>query len=216
MITQTPIASGFFYLNTAMNHITVKRLVAYFFRGLLFVVPVALTIYIIFQILEWLDGLIPVRIPGLGLLIIIVAITAMGYLASFFITRPIFELIDRYVTRIPLVNILYSSIKDLIGAFVGDQKKFNVPVTVALDANRQVLKVGFITRDDLDEIDMPGYISVYLPHSYNFSGNHFLVDRSLVNPLHMNSSDAMKFVVSGGVSGLSDDKKQEPRGENID
>ncbi len=192
-----------------MNHITFKRLIAYFFRGLLFVVPFALTLYIIYQILEWLDGLIPVKVPGLGLVIMIAAITLLGYLASFFITRPFFELFDRYVTRIPIVNILYSSIKDLIGAFVGDQKKFNVPVTVALDANKQVRKVGFITRHDLGAIDMPGFISVYLPHSYNFSGNHFLVDKSLVNPLHMNSSDAMKFVVSGGVSGLGDDKVDE-------
>jgi len=189
-----------------MNHFTFKRLIAYFFRGLLVVVPVALTIYIIFQILEWLDGLIPVNVPGLGLLIILTAITLLGYFASFFITKPFFELFDRYVTRIPIVNILYSSIKDLIGAFVGDHKRFNVPVTVALDANKQIRKVGFITRHELDSIDMPGFISVYLPHSYNFSGNHFLVDKSLVNPLHMNSSDAMKFVVSGGVSGLGEDK----------
>ncbi len=189
-----------------MNHITIKRLIAYFFRGLLVVVPLALTIYIIFQILDWLDGLIPVQFPGLGLLIIVSAITLLGYLASFFITKPIFELFDKYVTRIPLVNILYSSIKDLIGAFVGDHKKFNVPVTVALDSSKEVLKVGFITREDLDCIDLPGYISVYLPHSYNFSGNHFIVEKSRVNPLHMNSSDAMKFVVSGGVSGLDEDK----------
>ncbi len=188
-----------------MSQFTLKRFIAYFFRGLLFVVPLSLTIFIIFRILEWLDGLIPVNIPGLGLLIIVVAITLLGYFASFFITRPFFELFDKYVTRIPLVNIIYTSIKDLIGAFVGEQKKFNVPVTVALDGNNKVLKVGFITRQDLDQIDLPGYISVYLPHSYNFSGNHFLVDKTLVNPLHMNSADAMKFVVSGGVSGLPDE-----------
>jgi uncharacterized membrane protein len=189
-----------------MNHITFKRLLAYFFRGLLFVVPIALTIWIIYQVLQGLDNLIPVNIPGLGLLIILVNITFLGYLASFFITRPFFELFDKYVTKIPLVNIIYSSVKDLIGAFVGDQKKFDVPVTVALDADHKVLKVGFITRKNLDIIDLPGYISVYLPHSYNFSGNHFLVDSTLVNPLHMNSADAMKFVISGGVSGLEDEK----------
>lgn len=198
-----------------MNQITVKRLLAYFFRGLLFVVPVALTIYIIFQILEWLDGLIPVNIPGLGLLIILVNITFLGYLASFFITRPFFELFDKYVTRIPLVNIIYSSVKDLIGAFVGDQKKFDVPVTVALDKDQKVLKVGFVTREDLTIIDRPGFISVYLPHSYNFSGNHFLVERSLVKPLHMNSSDAMKFVISGGVSGLGGEKIEDVVTEDL-
>ena len=187
-----------------MSNFTVKRFLTYFFRGLLFVVPFALTIYIIYVILQWLDGLIPVNIPGLGLLIIIVNITFLGYLASFFITRPFFELFEKYVTKIPLVNIIYTSIKDLIGAFVGDHKKFNVPVTVALNSEQSVLKVGFITREDLDLLGLPGYISVYLPHSYNFSGNHFLVKREMVQPLPMNSTDAMKFVVSGGVSGLEE------------
>ncbi len=187
-----------------MSNFTIKRVLTYFFRGLLFVVPLALTIYIIYVILQWLDGLIPVNIPGLGLLIIIVNITFLGYLASFFITRPFFELFEKYVTKIPLVNIIYTSIKDLIGAFVGDHKKFNVPVTVALNSEQSVLKVGFITREDLDSLGLPGFISVYLPHSYNFSGNHFLVKREMVTPLSMNSTDAMKFVVSGGVSGLEE------------
>lgn len=189
-----------------MSKFTFNRILTYFFRGLIFVVPLALTIYIIYEILEWLDGLIPVKIPGLGLLIILINITFLGYLASFFITRPFFDQMEKYLVKIPLVNIIYTSIKDLIGAFVGEQKRFNVPVTVAFNAEQTVLKVGFITRDDLTEIDLPGYVSVYMPHSYNFSGNHFIVEKSLVRPLHMNSTAAMKFVVSGGVSGLDEEK----------
>ena len=187
-----------------MSKFTFHRLLSYFFRGLLFVVPLALTFYIIYEILEWMDGLIPVKVPGLGLIIIVINITFLGYLASFFITRPFFVQFEKYLIKIPLVNIIYTSIKDLIGAFVGDQKKFNIPVTVAMTEDESVLKVGFITRDDLAEIDMPGYISVYLPHSYNFSGNHFLVKSSHVKPLNMNGADAMKFVVSGGVSGMDE------------
>ncbi|MEM7107564.1 MAG: DUF502 domain-containing protein [Bacteroidota bacterium] len=190
-----------------MSQLTFNRVLTYFFRGLLFVVPLALTVYIIYQTLDWLDGLIPIDIPGLGLLIIISAITLLGYLASFFITRPIFIQFEKYFTKIPLVSILYSSIKDLIGAFVGDQKKFNIPVTVALDNDGHVLKVGFVTREDLSVLELPGFVSVYLPHSYNFSGNHFLVKKSKVKRLDMNATSAMKFVVSGGVSGLEADQK---------
>ncbi|MBL6445489.1 DUF502 domain-containing protein [Fulvivirga sp. 29W222] len=192
-----------------MSKFTFNRFISYFFRGLLFVVPLALTIYIIYQTLEWLDGLIPVNIPGLGLIIIIVNITFLGYLASFFITRPFFDQLEKYLVKIPLVNIIYTSVKDLIGAFVGEQKRFNVPVTVAMTEDKSVLKVGFVTRNDLAEIDLPGYMSVYLPHSYNFSGNHFLVKKSNVKPLHMNGTNAMKFVVSGGVSGLEEEKKRD-------
>lgn len=190
------------FYRCTMSQFTFNRVLTYFFRGLLFVVPLALTIYIIYQTLDWLDGLIPINVPGLGLLIIVAAITLLGYLASFFITRPIFVQFEKYFSKIPLVSILYSSIKDLIGAFVGDQKKFNVPVTVALDDKGDVLKVGFITREDLAVLDLAGFVSVYLPHSYNFSGNHFLVEKTKVKRLNMNSTAAMKFVVSGGVSGL--------------
>lgn len=193
-------------MSKVMSKFTFQRFLTYFFRGLLFVVPLALTIYIIYEVLEWMDGLIPINIPGLGLLIIIINITFLGYLASLFITKPFFEQLERYLIKIPLVNIIYTSIKDLISAFVGDQKKFNVPVTVSLNEEHSVLKVGFITRDDLDLLGLPGYMSVYLPHSYNFSGNHFLVQKRLVRPLHITSAAAMKFVVSGGVSGLEEEK----------
>lgn len=188
-----------------MSKFTINRFINYFLRGLLFVVPLALTFYIILESLEFVDSLIDLDIPGLGLLIIIVNITFIGYLTSTFITKPFFEWLERGVVKIPLANIIYTSIKDLIGAFVGDKKKFNIPVTVALNDSQTVLKVGFITKDDLPELNMEGFTSVYLPHSYNFSGNHFIVDRRLVKPLNISGSAAMKFVVSGGVSGLEED-----------
>ncbi|MEL7005303.1 MAG: hypothetical protein AAFN93_21600, partial [Bacteroidota bacterium] len=61
-----------------MSKFTFNRLVTYFFRGLLFAVPLALTLYIIYQVLQWLDGLIPIDIPGLGLIIIVGVVTALG------------------------------------------------------------------------------------------------------------------------------------------
>lgn len=187
-----------------MSKLQVNKLLHYFFRGLLFVVPLALTIYIIVEALNFIDGLINLEIPGLGLLIILLNITFIGYLTSTFITKPFFVWLEGTVTKIPLANIIYTSVKDLIGAFVGDKKKFNVPVVVSFNEERTILKVGFITRDDLSVLNLPGYTSVYLPHSYNFSGNHFIVERKMIEPLDMNGADAMKFVVSGGVSGLED------------
>lgn len=191
-----------------MSRFTLNRFITYFFRGLLFVVPFTLTIYIIYQSLDWVDSLIPVDIPGLGLLVIISAITFLGFVASFFITRPIFEYFEKSLIRIPIVNIMYTSIKDLIGAFVGDQKKFNVPVLVQMDEKGTLLKIGFITQKDLQNIKLPGFTSVYLPHSYAWSGNQFIVDTRYVKHLNMSATAAMKFVVSGGVSGLEIDEKQ--------
>ena len=187
-----------------MSTFTIHRFVSYFFRGLLFVVPVALTVYIIYQVLQWVDSLIPIEIPGLGLIVIVGGITFLGYLASFFITRPIFLILEKYLAKIPLVNILYTSIKDLIGAFVGDQKKFNKPVLVAVDNAGIMKKIGFITNTAMDKLGEHEYISVYMPHSYAWSGNQFLVKKEYVTPLSMSATAAMKFVVSGGVSGLEE------------
>jgi uncharacterized membrane protein len=185
-----------------MTKFRFQFVVRYFFRGLLVVVPLALTLYIIYVSLQWIDSLVPINIPGLGLLIVLATITIMGYLATFFVTKPIVATFERYVVKIPLVNIIYTSIKDLIEAFVGDKKKFNKPVLVSLNQEKTLFKLGFITKEDVELLGLPGMVSVYLPHSYNFSGNHFLVSRDYVTPLHISGTVAMKFIVSGGVSEL--------------
>ncbi|MFD2201491.1 DUF502 domain-containing protein [Shivajiella indica] len=180
---------------------TYRRILTYFFRGLLFVVPIALTIYVITLIIQFLDGILPIPIPGLGILIMLAFITFVGFLASIFITRPLFEIFERWVFKIPLINILYTSIKDLMSAFVGDKKKFNTPVIVKLSDNMS--RLGFITQDDLTILEEESLVAIYFPHSYNFSGNLFLVPRENVRIIkHVRSTDVMKFIVSGGVSHL--------------
>jgi len=186
-----------------MNNFTFKRILNYFLRGLLFLVPVALTLYILVVSIQWLDGLIPVAIPGLGLLIILVGITLFGYLGSTLLVKPFFDLMEELLIKVPFVNLIYTSIKDLIGAFVGDKKKFNIAVIITMDNDPGVYKLGFITQSDLSNIGLPGKVAVYCPHSYNFSGNLFIVSQENVKIIdHVSSADFMKFVVSGGVSGL--------------
>lgn len=182
------------------------RFVTYFFRGLLFVVPIALTIYIILLSITWLDGLIPFKLPGLGLLTILASITMVGYLASTLLAGPLFNILEDVLTRLPLVSIIYSSLKDLISAFVGDKKKFNQPVLVTLNPEFVIQKPGFITQNDLSKLGLMDQVAVYLPHSYNFSGNLYIVPAKFVQPIYASSTDIMKFIVSGGVSGLQDIK----------
>jgi uncharacterized membrane protein len=180
---------------------TYRRILTYFFRGLLFVVPIGLTIYVITLIIQFLDGILPIPIPGLGILIMLAFITFVGFLASIFITKPLFEVFERWVFKIPLINILYTSIKDLMSAFVGDKKKFNIPVIVKLSENMS--RLGFITQDDLSLLEEENLVAVYFPHSYNFSGNLYLVPRENVRILkNVKSADVMKFIVSGGISHL--------------
>lgn len=179
-----------------------NKFATYFFRGLLFVVPIALTLYIIIIAISWLDNLIPLKIPGLGLLTILAFITIVGYLASTLLAGPLFGLLEDILARVPLVSIIYSSLKDLISAFVGDKKKFNQPVLVTLDPSYSIQKPGFITQEDLSNLGLHGQVAVYLPHSYNFSGNLFIVPAQYVTPIDAPGAEIMKFIVSGGVSGL--------------
>lgn len=179
-----------------------NKLLTYFARGLLFVVPLSLTFYIIIISIQWLDSLIPVNIPGLGLIIILGIIILFGYMGSTLIARPFFSLLEEMLTKIPLVSIIYSSIKDLMDAFVGEKKKFNRPVLVTLNPEYTIQKPGFITNDDLSQLGLQNQVAVYLPHSYNFSGNIYIVPSEYVEPLDESSTNVMKFIISGGVSGL--------------
>jgi uncharacterized membrane protein len=180
---------------------TYKRILSYFLRGLLFLTPLAVTVYVIYAIFIFLDGLIPVPIPGIGILMVLALITFIGYLASLFFTKPFFEWFERGVFKIPLVNLLYTSIKDLMGAFVGEKKKFSSPVIVQISEN--LSRLGFITQEDMSNIGEPELVAVYFPHSYNVSGNVFLVPKDKIKTLKgVKSTDVMKFMVSGGVSSL--------------
>jgi uncharacterized membrane protein len=186
-----------------------KRFLRYFLQGLLFVIPVGFTMYVIYGTITWVDGLIP-RIfnieklfPGFGLIIVVGAVTVIGYLGSTLIAKPAFTVFENFIYRIPLVNLIYSSVKDVIGAFVGDKKKFNQPVLVTWNKDFNIHRIGFITQQDLKYLGIHDKVAVYFPDSYNISGNLFVVSRDHITVIHAPSSEVMKFIVSGGVSGLN-------------
>jgi uncharacterized membrane protein len=176
------------------------KLINYFLRGLLIVLPFAVTFSIVRSIVVTLDDYVNVGIPAVGFLIVVVSITFLGFIGSSLITKPLFSLMDDVLSKIPFVKIIYTSVKDFMEAFVGDKKKFNAPVLVEM--SQGVFKPGFITKNDLSALNLPGMCAVYFPHSYAFSGNLFLVNNDKVKPFDGNSADVMKFIVSGGVTHL--------------
>ena len=177
-----------------------KHLVKCFLKGLLVFVPAALTVFTIAWIFTTLDGLLKLEIPGLGLAITLVFITLIGFLASNFIGKKFVTLIDRLFTKLPLAKLLYSSIKDFIGAFAGEKKSFSSPAIVELTPGG-AKALGFITRNSLEFLSLSGHVAVYFPQSYNFAGSLLLFPSEQVMPVDIESSEAMAFVVSGGVSG---------------
>jgi uncharacterized membrane protein len=176
------------------------KLINYFLRGLLIVLPFAVTFSIVRSIVVTLDDYVNVGIPAVGFLIVVVSITFLGFIGSSLITKPLFSLMDDVLSKIPFVKIIYTSVKDFMEAFVGDKKKFNTPVLVEM--SQGVFKPGFITQTDLSALNLPGMCAVYFPHSYAFSGNLFLVNNDKVKPFDGKSADVMKFIVSGGVTHL--------------
>ena len=177
-----------------------KRLSQYFLQGLLFLVPLVVTIYVISWVFVRIDGFLNLPVPGLGFIVTLVFITLVGFGASNFLTRNIVHLVDKIFARLPLVKMIYTAIKDLVNAFVGDKKSFNRPVQVVIDRESNLRVIGFATRDSLDSIGIQDSVAVYLPQSYNFAGNLIIVDREQIIPLSADPGEIMKLIVSGGVS----------------
>lgn len=177
-----------------------KRLLGYFIKGLLVFVPAALTVTIIFVVIKKFDGLLNLRVPGLGSAITLALITLIGFLTSNYFGHKFFALIDRVFARLPVVKLLYSAIKDLILAFAGENKSFDKPAIVEITSGGPKV-LGFITREDLNFLSLSEHVAVYLPQSYNFAGQVLIFPSDRVKPLDIDSSKAMAFIVSGGILG---------------
>jgi uncharacterized membrane protein len=201
-----------------------KKLITYLLQGLLYIAPIAITGYIIFIIFNFIDGIlkqtlgeiIGIEIPGLGILIIIVFLILIGYFGQTMIASPLKHLIKGLMERAPLLKVIYTAINDLFSAFVGKEKKFNRPVIVLVNSISNLHKLGFLTEDDLSLIGEKDKVAVYFPHSYNFSGELFIVPTENVKPININPGEVMKFIVSAGVAGWYDNPQIKTNGEISD
>lgn len=183
-----------------------KKIVKWFAEGLLILAPIFITIWVAYRVFQVIDHLIPAGMPGVGFVITLTFITLVGFLASTLLGG-LFRYIEKLFSRLPLLKILYTALRDLLAAFAGEKKKFNQPVMVQLLPKSNTRIVGFITREDLAHLGIKEEVSVYCPHSYNFSGQLLIVPKSMVKPIPADSSTVMSFVVSGGVAGGPEYKK---------
>jgi uncharacterized membrane protein len=190
-----------------------RFLMNYFFQGLLFLAPVAITIWALFVLFNWINGIlqpyidqvIGINIPGLGIVILLVIILLIGFLGSTIVFRPIISYFDRLMIRAPLIKILYTAVKDLVSAFVGKKKRFNQPVLVRLGDGLDIERIGFLTNNDLSILgDANEKVAVYLPHSYAWSGNLIVVPAGNVTPIGASSTEVMKFIISAGLTQIDD------------
>src|SRR5262245_65795194 len=156
------------------------RLLNYFLRGLVVVVPLALTIYVCVVIFTTIDNWLALPIRGAGFLLALVMITIVGMLASSIVTRSLVTAVDQLFERLPFVRLLYSSAKDMLNAFVGEKRRFDKPVLVAITNDGSVKVFGFLTAESLASLGVKDAVSVYVPTSYSVAGHVVVVPASRV------------------------------------
>jgi uncharacterized membrane protein len=176
-----------------------RFLVNNFLKGCLVLVPAVSTLYVVYVIFTALDGWLDFGIPGAGLMITLALVTAVGALTSNVIGRTLFGWIERVIKRVPLVNLLYRALRDFVSALVGERRTFDRPVVVQLSEHARAF--GFVTRDDLSALGVPGHVAVYFPQSVNFAGHLLLFPHDQVTPLSVDNAQLMAFILSGGVTG---------------
>ena len=164
-----------------MKQVT-NRIIAYFLQGVIVVVPLV-AVYLTGKYLY--DLLAQYRLFGsvwITLGIILAAVLLIGWLARLVFLRPFFFLFEDVLTRAPVVKFVYSSIKDLMEAFVGEKKRFNRPVMIDLIADTELQRFGFVTEDALGKLgsEFAGKVAEYVPMSYSVSGNLFIVPANRV------------------------------------
>ncbi|NLR78540.1 DUF502 domain-containing protein [Chitinophaga eiseniae] len=191
-----------------------SRLLRYFFQGLLILAPIGITALTLYWAFVTIDNIIPKEIipedasfsflkyKGVGFALVLLLIVVVGYLSSSFIIGRIFDLFDHLLERTPFIKYIYTSIKDVFDAFVGEKKKFDHPVLVQI-YGIDVWEMGFITQSDVSSLGLEGYMAVYVPHAYAITGKVFMVPKERVKPLtNISAGEAMKFAVSGGVTNI--------------
>ena len=149
-------------------------------------------------------------IPGFGLLTTIILITFLGWLSTKFITSKIIKLIDHLLERIPIVKTIYSVIKDTVQSFLGDKKAFSKVALVVIPGT-DMRSMGFITSEQVEEFYSPlkDHVAVYIPQTFQVAGFTFLIPKDQVEIIDVKPEDAMKFILSGGMTSTSKQKGKE-------
>lgn len=178
-----------------------SRFLGYFARGCLALIPVLATVYILWWVIRTTDALIGVTVPGLGLVVAIFLITFVGFLVSNVIGNKIYSFFDRLMKKLPVVKLLYTSIRDLLATFVGEQK-IGQPVSVRISPDSESRVLGLLTRNELGQLGLPDHVAVYVPQAYNIGGQVLAVHRNHVEPIDVPSAEMLAFMMSGGASGL--------------
>src|SRR5450432_2978644 len=189
-----------------------RKILQYLIQGVLVTAPVAITLYLIYWFVSSVDSWLPIftvkdvdgriinRNYGLGFIVIIAALIAIGFLSSNFLTSRIFSLFDHWLECTPGIKFIYTSVKDFFEAFAGNKRKFKKAVLVSI-FQPDVFQLGIIKDEDASEFGLVDYVSVYVPNSYAVTGQLYMVPKHKVRILDdVSAADVLKYAISGGVA----------------
>lgn len=184
--------------------------------GLITILPVALTLYLLYWLAVSAETVLGNMIrlvlpqgmywPGMGVIAGLVVTFLVGLLMHAYLVRRLFDRGEQLLYRVPFIKSVYRAIRDLFDFFSPSKKReFEQVVAISLQNGMQV--IGFVTqalpeqmpRDFRDEAG----VLVYIPMSYMIGGFTVLMPRSAVRPLQMNMEEAMRFVLTAGITGAS-------------
>ncbi len=190
-----------------------RTVLKYFIQGLIIILPLTITAWVIYAVITYFDKLLedilPWHFPGIGILVVFGLIVLIGFAAVNLLTKSAEVYFDNLIKKTPVIKVIYFAVKDIVSAMVDKEKRFDHPVMVKLSEEAEVYKLGFITQEDVSELGFgEDMVCVFLPHSYNISGNQFFVPKRNVRVLDESSSEVMKFVMSGGMAKISASRKK--------
>lgn len=183
-----------------------------FFRGLITLLPITLTIYILYSAIIILENILGsllrylfpyYYIPGFGFFLTLTLIYLFGLLLNNYITgRALLALEDR-LTKVPLIKAVYSPLRDLMNLFSQSGKKDMGSVVLVQLPHMGMQMLGIVTRENINDLQLPAstdqHIAVYFPFSYALGGNTFLVPRSSITEIDMPIEKAMSLAITAWV-----------------
>jgi len=188
-----------------------RRLLRYFVQGLIILAPIGITVYALYWLFEQIDQILRpyVNVPGLGFVLIVLGVILVGWVSSIFLVGSFLNLLDQWLDRAPGIKFIYTSTKELFEAFAGDKRKFKTPVLASV-FEPDVWVVGFLTDEEMQKFNMgQEHVAVYVPQAYNFAGQLYVLPRTRIRKIdRIQSGDAMKYAVTGGVADLESESKK--------
>jgi uncharacterized membrane protein len=193
------------------------KLRAYFFAGILVTAPISITVYLAWIFIHFVDikvtrfipahynpeTYLPFATPGLGLLIVITAMTVIGWLAASFLGRYFHRLIDHLLAKVPVVRGVYGTVKQIFETVLAQRSGAFREAVLVEYPRRGMWAVGFITgrtEGEIQNLTEDETINVFLPTTPNpTSGFLLFVPKKDLVRLNMSVEEAIKMVISGGI-----------------